>query len=205
MRHLQRAVALSAMAVSIVCCRSSEGRATLSSSPLAPERVQVYRDFLSEFAGTHFSYLSDTTFALTLSEVGPGSTCLKGIDLGDISGTLKTVHSLTPEIARGKTFRLVAAAERAEIVRMKDAASAAQRNAPKENSANAAVDPGILSLSEIAFDKEHHFAVIQYVFTCGSNCNSGSTLILEKVGSRWTAKSRRPCAAFANDIHFRVP
>ena len=79
MRHLQRAVALSAMAVSIVCCRSSEGRATLSSSPLAPERVQVYRDFLSEFAGTHFSYLSDTTFALTLSEVGPGSTCLKGI------------------------------------------------------------------------------------------------------------------------------
>ena len=53
-------------------------------------------------------------------------------------------------------------------------------------------DLGVLALSEIAFDETHHFAVMRYAFICGSHCNSGAILVLEKVGSRWTATTRAP-------------
>lgn len=40
-------------------------------------------------------------------------------------------------------------------------------------------------MSEIAFDKERHFAAVKYSFWCGSLCGHGRTLVLEKVNGKW--------------------
>ena len=47
---------------------------------------------------------------------------------------------------------------------------------------------GMLSLSEIVFDRTHHHAVVSYAFVCGGLCGNGSTLILEKDGDSWKVK-----------------
>ena len=44
----------------------------------------------------------------------------------------------------------------------------------------------------------HHFAVLKYVFLCGSRCNSAAILVLEKVDPQWTTQNRRPCSFAMN-------
>jgi len=48
---------------------------------------------------------------------------------------------------------------------------------------------GLVTLSEIRFDKEHKHAIVSYRFFCGSLCGNGGTVILEKVDGAWRRKS----------------
>jgi hypothetical protein len=49
---------------------------------------------------------------------------------------------------------------------------------------------GLVTVSEIRFDKEHKHAIIFYGFYCGSLCGNGGTVILEKVDGAWQRKSQ---------------
>jgi hypothetical protein len=51
-------------------------------------------------------------------------------------------------------------------------------------------DGGWLCLSEIAFDKEHRFALVAYRYICGFLCGNGATVVLENVGGEWKAADR---------------
>ncbi len=205
MHTFVKAVAFVVVALSCLSCPPSEGRSTLNQSAISGEQLQAYSDFLDQLTGTHFKYLSDTTFALDLSGVKLTDPCLKGIELWGFTEARRTVHTFGPGFAQGKPFKLVSTAEQEVILRQKDADLAAKGAARKGGDASGAFDAGVLSLSEVAFDKGGRFAIIEYAFRCGTHCKSGATLVLEKVGGRWSGKARRPCAMFSNDIHFRAP
>jgi hypothetical protein len=51
---------------------------------------------------------------------------------------------------------------------------------------------GLLSVSEVAFDEAHQFAVFRFSFICGSLCGRGGTLVFVKVDGKWR-KSDRAC------------
>jgi hypothetical protein len=164
-------------------------------SSLTSERLQVYGDFINSFSKTNFKFVSDRTFPLDLSNVGKDAACLQGFRLEEAGESRNTVHSLSPDVLRGHAIHLIGEKEESAILK--------QRDAPGEDSAEDASgmtkDPGVLALSEIAFDTSHHFAVLKYVFLCGSHCNSGAVLVLERVGSRWsTDANRRPCSFAVN-------
>ena len=48
---------------------------------------------------------------------------------------------------------------------------------------------GLVTLSEINFDKEHKHAIVSFSFFCGSLCGNGGTAVLEKVDGAWQRKS----------------
>jgi hypothetical protein len=53
-----------------------------------------------------------------------------------------------------------------------------------------AFSSGLFSMSEIAFDKEHHFAAVRYSFWCGPLCGHGRTLVFENVNGEWRNANR---------------
>jgi hypothetical protein len=178
--------------IGIVSYRSWAGGSRPDATSLTSEQLQVYGDFIASFRNTGFKFLSSRTFPLDLSSVGKGAACLQGLELEEKDESI--VHSLSPEVLHGSSIQLVSQNEEAAILRQRDSdASARSGAAPGVNK-----DPGVLALSEIAFDKSHHFAVLKYVFLCGSHCNSGAILVLEKVGSQWTGTTRRPCSFAVN-------
>lgn len=166
--------------------------------PLTSEQLQVYGDFVESFSKTNFKFLSNKTFPLDLSSVGENAACLQGLQLEGADESRSTVHSLSPEVLRGHSIHLVGEQEESAILKQRDADAAAHGGNSTKDASGMAKDPGVLALSEIAFDKSHHFAVLKYVFLCGSHCNSGAVLVLEKVGSRWTGTTRRPCSFAVN-------
>lgn len=185
----------------LVSCRSSADALRVGEGSPSSERLQVYGDFVELFSKTNFKVLSDRTFPLDLSGIGKDAPCLRGIELeGTELSTDKMVHSLGPEVLRGHSIRIIGEQEESAILKQRDAGLAAHgADFPKDTS-GMTKDPGVLALSEIAFDKSHHFAVLKYVFLCGSHCNSGAVLVLEKVGSRWSATDaiRRTCSIMVN-------
>jgi hypothetical protein len=48
-----------------------------------------------------------------------------------------------------------------------------------------AVKNGLLTLSEIIFNKKHNRALVSFSFVCGELCGYGNVLVLTKVGEKW--------------------
>jgi len=163
-------------------------------APLTTEQLQVYGDFIESFSKMNFKFVSNRTFPLDLSSVGKDAVCLQGLQLEGTVEPQKAVHSLSPEVLRAYPIHLIGEREESAILTQRDANFAAHG----ANAADMSSDLGVLVLSEIVFDKTHRFAVLKSVFLCGSHCNSAVVHVLEKVGSRWTATTRRPCSFEVN-------
>jgi hypothetical protein len=189
--HLAAAVALTAFP--LLHSGASAQQPRLVNTPLSPDQQQVYADFVESMsASKRFRIVSATTYPFDISVLDKNAPCLKDLELQDPQDSQKIIHQLDPEILRKNPVRLVNADEEAEILRRKDAEAAAHPNA-KDASIDD-VDPGVLELSEIVFDKSRHFAVLKLVYRVGSrSSNIVAILVLEKVDSHWVGTTRRPC------------
>jgi hypothetical protein len=87
----------------------------------------------------------------------------------------------------------------------RDEASRNPPNQPAQDGAEAKNDLKFVIFSEIAFDTGHQVAVLKYILVCGEHCDSGATLVMEKVEGRWTAKPRLICAGFFNNSFSEMP
>jgi len=159
------------------------------------QQVEVYGDFIESFSRMNFKFLSNRTFPLELASLGKDASCLQGLQLEAAPESSKAVHSIGQEVLRGRLIHLVSERQERSILKQRDADPAT----PTKDASGTTSDPGILALSEVVFDKSHRFAVLKYVFLCGSRCNSGAILVLEKVDSHWTGRTKRPCSFILNN------
>jgi hypothetical protein len=160
--------------------------------------LQVYGDFIELFSKMNFKFLSSRTFPLDLTGLRQNAACLQGFRLESAGHSVETSHALGPEVLRGRSIRLVGEKEESAILKQRDADATVHGETSNLDARGMTKDPGILALSEITFDKSHRFAVLKYVFLCGSHCNAGAIIVLEKVGSHWSASTRRACSAEVN-------
>jgi hypothetical protein len=165
---------------------------------LDSERLLVYQDLIASFSKMKFKFLSNRTFSLDLRGIDKNAPCLEGLQLDSVGESNKATHLLDREVLRGNSIQLVSEQEELAVLKQRDASAAISDTEPKKDESITTKDPGVLALSEIAFDKSHRFAVAKYVFLCGSHCNSGAILVLEKVESQWVGTTRRPCSFAVN-------
>jgi hypothetical protein len=85
---------------------------------------------------------------------------------------------------------LVDAEQQNAQIRKNDPSRTMAGGKPVKDAVSAAFASGLLELSEIAFDKEHHYAVMSFRFVCGGLCGHGATLVLEKVEDKWKPTKR---------------
>jgi hypothetical protein len=155
---------------------SSSSQPLLTKTPLTAEQNEIYGKFLDFRLSLNKGVinLSDRTFPINLS--GPDLIpCLEGIEASNLGEARETVHLISEDILKGRAVRLVNP----------------NRNDIKE---------GLLSLSEIVFDKRHQFAVMSFTFSCSAPCGQGGprtvveagTIVFEKRDNEWR-QSKRYC------------
>jgi hypothetical protein len=172
----------------------AQSKPAYSGPPLTEEQLSVYRGFLDTFSALHIKKLSNTILPLDFNGFPDGHPCLSGIELETPPDAPKTAHGFGPEITKGRELILVDPVEQTKLLKQRDTASPNQSN----QAAQSGNDLNFLVFSEIAFDTKHKFAVVKYLRVCGEHCDSGATLVMEKIDGRWTTSSRRPCAMFVN-------
>jgi hypothetical protein len=169
---------------------SDNSKPVKSTAPLSADEVAVYKAILQTYSkdkGTGLN-ISANTYPLdpTASTAGFGQPeCLNGIQLDNLSTLSHSYHELSPEILPSKAMKLVDPKTHARVVRSNDPSNTIKKGKPVKDAVEAAFATGLFSMSEIAFDKEHHFAAVRYSFWCGSLCGHGSTMIFEKVNGEW--------------------
>jgi len=159
----------------------------LSESPMTPDQIEVYRVFLSSYTNgskaPHLN-LAKRTSALELSkEVGEG--CLKGIDLDSSAHPDSIVHEFDSKTPLRQHITIVDPEEQNKAVEENDPSRTMRRGTPVNRAVSNAFAAGLLTLSEVAFDKTHQKAVMSFSFVCGGLCGHGATLLFEKRNGHW--------------------
>jgi hypothetical protein len=172
-----------------------------STTPLSADEIAVYKAVFLTYGGDKDAGLnvSAKTYPLDPSASTTGfdqPECLNGVRLDNLSTVSHSYHDLPPEVLPSKAMRIVDPKTQARIVHSNDPSNTIRKGEPVKEAVEGAFTTGLFSVSEIAFDKEHHFAAVRYSFWCGSLCGNGSTLVFEKIHGEW--KKIRNCGGWVS-------
>jgi hypothetical protein len=170
---------------------SNDVKPTISKAPLSTDEIAVYRAFLSSYDNGAPGQLNVANVTRPL-RLDNEKECMNGIALEDTEKARKTVHVIGPEVSEGKRVNFVDPEKQAKLVKENDPSRTIGRGKSVEKAVEDAFASGLLSISEVAFDKDHKYAVLTFSFYCGGLCGNGGTLVFEKVGNEWKP-SKRSC------------
>jgi len=198
----RRLVALILMSILTAFAQDDPGKTKRSKTPLTAEQIYVYRAVLAEYVK------SDPTASLNIANrtepFGSGGFLYDNRDkciahFKEPRPTkLLTVHQLSGEVPLSPKMILVGSDRQSALVKQNDPQQLIHRVidghevADKELDASVtqAFATGLFTFSEIAFDKRHKYALVQYSFWCGSLCGSGETLVLKNRSGKWFVNKR---------------
>jgi hypothetical protein len=177
----------------------SKNKPALNENPLSDEQVEIYRDFLKTYSNEgkseHFN-LGNRTDPLDLTGEGIRRACLLGIELENEKEAATTFHRFDPKVNLSQKITLVDPGRQAALVRENDPNNTIfKAHKSVKEAVESAFATGLLTLSEIAFEKTHQFAVMSYSFVCGGLCGNGETIVFKKVGGKWE-RTERTCESW---------
>jgi hypothetical protein len=169
----------------------------LTTAPLTPERVAIYRDFLAAYAadpantgGPVLNVVMVTEPFTPTSNMDPDQPCLWADDIDNL--TTPQLHKLSPEAVPSARIHLVDLRE-PEPVHTAHTLSVPVPFVHRKNAAPPPPPPPaatprpstLLTLSEIVFNKKHNLAAFHYSYTCGEECGHGETILYEMHDGAW--------------------
>lgn len=160
---------------------SSEEKLIKSSLPLSADEIGIYKAVLHYLNDGNPSNVSSTTYPFSARHMQGG--CLEGTNLENLDDVSRSFHDLTADVLPGKNMKFV---DPDWEERERKYFWAATRDSTY-----------LFLLSEIAFDKGHHLAVVSYNFWCGGSCGSGEWLVFKNVGGEWK-KSDHSCGGWTS-------
>jgi hypothetical protein len=175
----------------------------VSDAPLTSEEVAIYRAVLT-------GYLKGSDRVLNLANItepldGADNACVRGLDARVAKESASSVHRVAPSIVADTKIVLVDPDRQQATIKENDPQNLMRKaiddhqkitDERLDQSIKSAVDTGLFTLSEIAFDREHRHAAVSYSFVCGGLCGNGNTLALKKVGHSW--KVTRRCGGWVS-------
>jgi hypothetical protein len=182
---------------------SREQKPTKNTERLTLDEVAIYKAVLQQYAGDDSDKLGTLNVSAATYSLDPdsamirlsGNACLEGIHLDNLATASRSFHDLTPDILPSKHARLVDPKKQKKIVHDNDPHKTMQEGKSVEGAVNDAFSTALFSMSEIAFDKGHTYAVVSYSFWCGSLCGNGGTWVFQKIRNQWK-KTDRDCGGW---------
>jgi|SRR5271156_5644422 len=162
----------------------------LSKDPLSAEQVAVYQTFLRSYTNgsDNVLHVADTTEWLDISNVKMDADCSRSFGQMEFDSRKQpdpTVHALDPNLAVVGHIALVDSAGQSEKVKQNDPSKTMREGKSVDSAVTDAFASGLLTLSEVVFDKDHSKAVMSYSFFCGKLCGNGAVVLLKRVGRKW--------------------
>lgn len=162
---------------------------------LTADEQAIYRVILQQRSGEGVLNVSSRTFPLDTTNDISDCDCITGIEAEALVRAAHSYHKLTADLLTDLRARLVSADIQADLVRINDPGNPKNRSKSVKDAVDDAFATGLLSVSEIAFDKGHTHALVSYRFWCGALCGSGATYLFEKVDGEWK-KSAQTCGGW---------
>lgn len=176
----------------------------VSNQPLTVEQISVYRTVLQLQMEDNKMNVNLAVRTEPLRTEGPSDDqdCAKGYEMEAVSP--RKVHRFREtdltQLLPGR-ITLVDAEKQRREVKENDPENALHNGASVDDAVRNGFAHGLLTLSEINFDKAHKHAIVSYSFVCGGLCGNGETILLEKVGDEWQSKGH--CDSWISRLEMR--
>lgn len=179
--------AVGAALVAIVPAGSAQpNQKQVSSSPFTEDQVAVYQAFLADYRRGRAETLNVAELTDILQpDEGDYGGCMKGFPK---SSPTNVVHRLTHEFATQNHLRAVDP----KTHKVDVPEDGILNGQSVEEAVKSGFKSGLLTLSEIIFDKNRRRAALHFSFTCGELCGHTETVVYEKRRNVWKA-SRHSC------------
>lgn len=186
------AIALTCLLLNVSLECQDDPNPTMSDEPLTTEQLAIYQVVIRTYRkrDSRAMNLANRTDPLQRTEGSSDLGCVQGIK----PGSPRVVHRISDATALGPALLLIDPDRQQEQINRNDPQNFIKRaidkhqkvtNQELDDSIKKAFETGLFTLSEIAFDKNHRYAVVAYSFVCGGLCGNGETLVLRKVGQTW--------------------
>ena len=165
-----------------LCACSVAQKATGNDTSLDPDSLAVYKVFLASYQNGSDSKtnVSETTIPFVLDQ----SVCVADVDPEDLKVKKHTTHRLTAE-QLSPEVRLVDRKKQSQKVKENDPGNAIREGRKVDDAVRQGFANGLLTMSEVVFDKKHRHAYMTFSFVCGGLCGHGGTVSFKKVGDKW--------------------
>jgi hypothetical protein len=181
-------------AIGVLLCRlpalGGDTKSKVSNSPMDRDQVAVYHAFLATYSnGTKSDHLNlaERTSRLELSDAG--NACLRGISI-ELGPAESILHQFDPKVPLRANITLVDPDEQGRKVRANDPHNTMRQGKSVDRAVEGAFASGLLTLSEVAFDKKHEYAVMRFSFWCGGLCGHGGMIVYQKRNGKWERTDR---------------
>jgi len=173
--------------------QSQKMKPNVSDQPFTTEELAVYQAMLSswfqgEKAAVNLSFQTD---AIDTDDPSFDKKCLKGLNLEKMPRA--QVHRFRGEDIThlgSVSFRLVDPDQQTREVADNDPGKAIREGKPVDDAVSNGFAHGLMTLSEIQFDKDHEHAVVSFSFFCWRLCGHSTTMLMEKKKNGiWIRKS----------------
>jgi len=173
--------------------QARQARAKAKETPLTAEQLAVYQVLLHDWIDDGKTAINLSTQTAPFPSTGEfdATGCGKGLDLVPLApaGTHRFRTVDVPQLGSG-TLALVDPLRQAKDVDANDPEKSIGKGMPIEDAVDNGFAHGLVTLSEIRFDKAHKHAIVSYSFRCGGLCGHGGAIQLEKVDGAWQRKSQ---------------
>jgi hypothetical protein len=176
-----------------VAQETSGAKPKVSDKPLTAEQLAVYRSVLGNWMESELSTVNLSVQTEPLQSSGPAGDqeCAKGLKLEP--GPAALVHRFRaqdlPQLGSDKIVLVDPDRQRKDVAE-NDPERTIGKGRSIEDAVRNGFAHGLVTLSEIRFDKGHKQAIVSYSFFCGSLCGNGGIVVLEKTETGWRRKSR---------------
>jgi hypothetical protein len=168
---------------------ASDSKPTLSESPMSADQIAVYQTFLASYTSggksSHFN-LSNRTYALSEDD---RANCAN-MQLDSEADSRSVIHQFGQDTFLSPNITLVDPEKQKRAVIQNDPSNTMQQGKPVGDAVAGAFAAGLLSLSEVVFDKDHQQAVMSFSFVCGGLCGHGGAIVFEKKDGKWKRSKR---------------
>lgn len=171
------------------------GEAVRASEPLSMDEIAIYEAVLERWNSQSKQSLNVSNKTMPLDSDISDCECLKAIDVQSFANATRSYHHLQKNTLSSENLRIVDAEFQTAIVHDNDPHASMGKGLSVDAAVRRAFANGLFTLSEVAFDKEHHRAIVSFSFVCGSLCGSGSVWLFEKVDGTWK-KAEHNCGGW---------
>ena len=187
--------------------RDDAPKLKVSGESLTREQAAVYRAVLQDVLSNSKDMLNLANTTEPIRQPGAlfNGACPKTSQPQVAQYSPSAVHHLDPALVQNLKIVLVDPGPQEEKIKKGDPAILMRRviddrqDVPQkqiDDATERAVKNGVLTLSEIVFNKKRNRALVSYSFVCGELCGYGNVLVLRKVGEKW--KIYRTCEGWVS-------
>lgn len=185
------------LALTSAQCQQQESKPRVSSAPLTSDELAIYAAILHGWMNDGKQRLNLSVLTIPLNGEDAKSCTQLPLETADPT----VVHRFRQEdlaVIGSSSIQLVDPDAQSREIEKNDPGRAIRNGTSVDDAVKNGFAHGLITFSEIRFDKNHEHAIVWFGFRCGGLCGNGGTSLMVKKNGKW--REQKECSIWMSRL-----